>query len=67
MSRQLPPSLMCSPSIAAALMGVSERHVRNLINRGEFPVAFRHSGNRILINRRLLEEWCNGIDHEAAS
>lgn len=59
----LPPSLMCSVAEAAQLMGVSPQTVRNLINRGDFPTPVRTAGTRTLINRQLLEDWCNGIDH----
>lgn len=62
MATTLPPSLMCSVAFAAALMGVSENTVRNLINRGELPVTVRQAGDRILINREQLERWCNGED-----
>ena len=63
----LPPSLMCSTTEAAALMGVSVRHVRNLVARGEFPAPVRRSGDRILINREHLEAWCRGDDQDTAS
>jgi excisionase family DNA binding protein len=57
----LPPSLMCSVTEAAAILGVSDRHLRNLINRGGLDgVTVRQAGNRTLINRAQLEAWCNG-------
>jgi excisionase family DNA binding protein len=66
MTAPLPPSLMCSVTEAAAILGISDRHLRNLINRGELPVTVRHVGERILINRAQLEAWCNGNDAVAS-
>lgn len=62
MAQQLPPSIMCSVAVAAALMGVSRTTVYDLINRGDFPAPVRKVGDRILINRDRLEAWCRGED-----
>jgi excisionase family DNA binding protein len=66
-TRTLPPSRMCSVTEGAAILGVSRRHLANLIANGDLPVTIRHAGNRVLINRQQLEAWCDGdTDTEAA-
>ena len=63
----LPPSLMISITIAARMLGVSRSTAYDLINRGEFPVAVRRVGSRLMVNREHLEAWCNGTEAEVAS
>lgn len=69
MARKPPPSLMCSVAVAAQLLGVSERTVRDQIKNGTWPadIAVRHIGERTLINRDQLEKWCRGEPTRAAS
>lgn len=40
---------------AAAVLGVSKPHMYEIVHRKDFPV-FR-SGTRLLIPRKMLEEW----------
>ncbi len=42
---------------AASAVGVSERKLRELIARGEFPVV--RVGTRVLVVRTHLETWLN--------
>ena len=41
---------------AAKVLGISERKLRDLIARGEFPPAVR-IGGRVLVSTRALAEW----------
>jgi predicted DNA-binding transcriptional regulator AlpA len=65
MASKLPEPIMVSVTVAARLMGISRSNAYNLINAGQFPVPVRQAGTRILVNRRLLEAWCNGTDEQA--
>jgi excisionase family DNA binding protein len=51
------PRLTWSVTEAAMACGISERTLRELIARGEFPVV--RIGRRVVIVRSQLEEWLN--------
>ena len=42
----------------AALIGLSEGHVRRLLKRGDLP--YRRFGTRIVVGRKSLEDFLNG-------
>lgn len=65
MAAPLPDPIMVSVTVAARLMGIGRTTAYNLIDNGQFPVPVRQAGNRILVNRRLLEAWCNGDTPQA--
>lgn len=67
MAAPLPDPIMISVAAAAQLMGIGRTTAYNLIDTGQFPVPVRQAGNRILVNRRLLENWCNGTDTDQAA
>lgn len=60
METAAPEKIALTVKEAAELMGVGRNIVYTLTRRADFPKV--HVGRKILINRRLLEEWLT--DHE---